>query len=40
MTAAIVPVVGMRNGIPEVVLKIFFTSSRRVFVMAGTAGER
>lgn len=34
------PVVGIINGVPVVVLKIFFTSSSRVFVNAGIAGER
>lgn len=35
-----VPVVGIINGVPEVLLKIFLTSSIKVFVNAGMAGER
>lgn len=35
-----VPVVGMRNGVPVVVLKIFLTSSRRSLVNAGIGGAR
>jgi hypothetical protein len=40
LSHAPVPVVGIRNGVPVVVLKIFFSSLRRTLVSAGMAGER
>ena len=35
-----IPVVGIKKVVPEVVLNIFFTSSRIFFVRVGTAGEQ
>jgi hypothetical protein len=40
LSHAPIPVVGIMKGVPVVVLKIFFTSSSRTLVSAGTAGER